>query len=167
MRIALFLWVLGLALPAWAECGTAGDDACFTDCRSTEYAPFTIASVKDVLCYEFDENASASTDDSSAISVTADSALFDFDPDRTTTGAPASGAEIYIRRCAGGWPGSCDENLCAPLAAKTTGDPMDGAEGNAADQNKMLRVGPGIYCIDIVTAPPGAGDDPIVEIRGE
>lgn len=160
------VWIFLCAQMAWAECPTAGKNACLTNCTPSASTPaeqtsLSIAGPADVGCFEWDENANVSTDDSGAIRVRASSALFHFDPDRTAAGA--SQATAALRRCVGGWPGSCDPNLCHQLVTSAGGD-LDGTEGAA--QNAAIRVGPGTYCIDI-TALSAAGEDALIEIHGE
>lgn len=163
------LWIALVLVAAFcgsarADCLTTLDgstkEACFTNCRGVEVRPFTVTKATDMLCYEWDEGAHLTNDDSGPITISTPSALLDFDPDRTAAGA--SVATINFRRCAGGWPGSCNANLCAVL----TNAALDGTEGAAGTQNKSVRVGPGVYCVDLVVLP-GAADDPIVEVKGE
>jgi hypothetical protein len=149
MKAFLFLLTLLAASPAFAEVWSGKCHFSANLTVATGADKFDIAK-KERGCYRFVDTDSTSTSD--LISVTADSALWCFDPDNTD--AVADTARVVIHYCPhGGTPGGTGSaNTCISLGGANGNASLDGTEGTSSSQNACVRTGPGIFYVEVTAA---------------
>ncbi len=148
--IFTLLAALLLAMPAVA--------ADFTNC-SGDPTSRRVVGRHQRICYEL---AATESTDSGAFVVRSESALICLD---SHTGSEANGAaRIHPRKCLGGvLPAANPEFECITILD----NPLDGTQGAAATQNACIRVGPGVYFLDVTVPVGGAPEAALVLIQAE
>jgi hypothetical protein len=144
--LALFVATPAAATITWTNCsgGTSGNLV-----QVTKY---------EVLCIDWDDT---DTGDTRHFIVGSKTALLCFDPDLATEGA--STAKINFRYCPNGLlPAANPENECFALSTI----PITGITGAPGIQDACVRVGPGLYYVEIETGG-GSTEDSRVTIQGE
>jgi hypothetical protein len=148
---ALFFMLLAVAV-------SAGEGS-WVYCNSSRPGPKRI-SPGTLACYEMD---AANYADMTKTFTVDHEALICLNPDVDTEGA--DDVEVMPRHCVAGLANNAtapNVNECLAILDAS----LDGTTGGARTQNACIRVGQGIYYLD-VTAPTGAEDVAVVSVRGE
>lgn len=161
----LALLVFLLATPAAAEKWDFGctNQGTATTATTQDLGGHNVDDV-DIACFTFMESDTAA-ENSPEFHVTGIAARVCLDDNVGNATGGAGAAQVDLRACEhGDMPAANPDQQCS--VRQVQAGPLDGTQGPPATQNECVRVGPGVYYIDIVTAP-GAGEVARVTIKGE
>jgi len=149
MRLLVLVLALLIAGPAfaineWTMCGGS---------------PSSSSRVGDKECKEFRFDSTFSTG-STEVRITAETAVISLIPDLDA--APVGSAVVMVKKCISGITTAQLTNGCADIL----GSALTGVGGSASTQLHSIRVGPGLYQLDVTTAS-AASDLSVLQVQGE
>jgi len=122
------------------------------------------------FCWRFVNANGTAVADSPAIIIDSPSVRVTYDHGTNAATAPGvNDAEVKIRDCTsvGLKPAVTPENVCEDTGGAGAAASLTGLEGPASTQNNTIRLGPGIYYVDVVTRACQAGNTCEVVFKAE